>query len=132
MLRSDYGSTWHGNLTIRNCTVDDSCGVPIKALVTARWVPHYFGYECHAPNITVENLKFVNPPEKLSVMRIGNIDKPGENITKKVFSDGTENINPYFVPEYVKVINDTTNVKYTLNGDGAFEATETEGIFEKN
>jgi hypothetical protein len=58
-LRSDYGSTWQGELVIRNCTFVPAGGKPISAsLIGGSYSgQHDFGYTCYMPErITIENL----------------------------------------------------------------------------
>ena len=58
-LRSDYGSTWQGELIIRNCIFAPSNGKPTKAvLINGSYSgQHDFGYTCYMPErITIENL----------------------------------------------------------------------------
>ncbi len=61
-LRNDYGSTWQGDVIIRNCTWQPNRG---KNLTTGTYAliggsnteDHDFGYQCYMPeNITIENL----------------------------------------------------------------------------
>lgn len=59
-LRSDYGSTWQGELVIRNCVFVPADGKPITAsLVSGSYSgQHDFGYTCYMPEkITIENLR---------------------------------------------------------------------------
>lgn len=59
-LRSDYGSTWHGELFIRNCTFVPAGGNPTSAsLISGSYSgQHDFGYTCYMPErITIENLR---------------------------------------------------------------------------
>lgn len=58
-LRSDYGSTWQGELIIRNCTFVPGGGKSTTAsLVGGSYSgQHNFGYTCYMPErITIENL----------------------------------------------------------------------------
>ncbi|MCE5344779.1 MAG: hypothetical protein LLG13_00640 [Bacteroidales bacterium] len=58
-LRSDYGSTWQGEILIRNCTFVPAGGRPISAsLIGGSYSgQHDFGYICYMPErITIENL----------------------------------------------------------------------------
>jgi hypothetical protein len=58
-LRSDYGSTWQGELFIRNCTFVPSAGRPVSASIIggSNSGQHNFGYTCYMPErITIENL----------------------------------------------------------------------------
>jgi hypothetical protein len=59
-LRSDYGSTWQGELVIRNCVFVPSGGKPVTAsLVNGSYSgQHDFGYTCYMPErIIIENLR---------------------------------------------------------------------------
>jgi hypothetical protein len=59
-LRSDYGSTWQGELFIRNCVFVPAGGEPISAsLISGSYSGlHDFGYTCYMPErITIENLR---------------------------------------------------------------------------
>jgi hypothetical protein len=59
-LRSDYGSTWQGELVIRNCVFVPADGKPISAALIGgtNSGQHDFGYTCYMPEkITIENLR---------------------------------------------------------------------------
>jgi len=59
-LRSDYGSTWQGELIIRNCIFVPAGGRPTSAsLIGGSYSgQHDFGYTCYMPErITIENLR---------------------------------------------------------------------------
>jgi hypothetical protein len=59
-LRSDYGSTWQGELIIRNCTFVPSGGKLTSAgLIGGSYSgQHDFGYTCYMPEkIIIENLR---------------------------------------------------------------------------
>lgn len=58
-LRSDYGSTWQGELFIRNCTFVPSGGRPVSASLIggSNSGQHDFGYTCYMPErIVIESL----------------------------------------------------------------------------
>ncbi len=58
-LRSDYGSTWQGELVIRNCIFVPTGGRPTSTtLISGSYSgQHDFGYTCYMPErITIENL----------------------------------------------------------------------------
>jgi len=58
-LRSDYGSTWKGEIVIRNCVFVPAGGRPTSASLIggANSGQHDFGYTCYMPErITIENL----------------------------------------------------------------------------
>jgi hypothetical protein len=59
-LRNDYGSTWQGELIIRNCVFIPAAGKPVIASIISgsNTGQHDFGYTCYMPEkITIENLK---------------------------------------------------------------------------
>jgi len=59
-LRSDYGSTWQGELVIRNCVFVPAAGKPINASIIngSNSGQHDFGYTCYMPQtITIENFR---------------------------------------------------------------------------
>ena len=66
-LRSDYGSTWKGDLTVKNCT-----WIPAfnqngnAAFVNGSYRgDHYFGFECYMPqNITIDGLTVDDSAQK--------------------------------------------------------------------
>lgn len=67
-LRTDYGSTWQGEVFIRNCVFVPASGKPISSSLIggANSSQHDFGYTCYMPNrITIENLRIndSNHPE---------------------------------------------------------------------
>lgn len=59
-LRSDYGSTWQGELVIRNCVFVPANGKPVSAsLISGSYSgQHDFGYTCYMPErITIQNVR---------------------------------------------------------------------------
>ncbi len=59
-LRPDYGSTWQGELVIRNCVFVPANGRPVSAaLISGSYSgEHDFGYTCYMPQrITIDNLR---------------------------------------------------------------------------
>ena len=61
-LRDDYGSSWHGDVVVKNCTWAPNRGKWLSdsyysIIGGTNLQQHYFGYECYMPtNITIENL----------------------------------------------------------------------------
>jgi hypothetical protein len=58
-LRSDYGSTWQGEIVIRNCVFAPAEVSPtdLSLIGGSNSGQHYFGYVCYLPErITIENL----------------------------------------------------------------------------
>lgn len=58
-LRPDYGSTWRGEIVIRNCTFVPACGRPVTASLIggSNSGRHDFGYTCYLPErIVIDTL----------------------------------------------------------------------------
>ena len=53
-LRTDYGSTWDGEIIIKNVTLKNTS--TSVTLLSGGWYDHDFGYICHLPSVTVDNL----------------------------------------------------------------------------
>ena len=88
-LRSDYGSTGHGEFVIRNGTFSPSCGATNSANVIAgtNAGQHDFGYTCYMPErILIENLK------------IDDSNHPKTYAGPTLFSD----FNPRYTADYVE------------------------------
>lgn len=59
-LRSDYGSTWQGEVLIRNCVFVPAGGKPVNSSLIggSNSGQHDFGYTCYMPErITIEKLR---------------------------------------------------------------------------
>jgi hypothetical protein len=58
-FRGDYGSTWEGDVAIRNCRWIPSCGSPSRPQMfyVGNDGTHDFGYDCYMPReITIDGL----------------------------------------------------------------------------
>jgi len=79
-LRSDYGSTWQGELLIRDCVFVPAGGRPVSAsLIGGSYSgQHDFGYTCYMPErITIENLRIddsKHPADYLGPAIFGNFN----------------------------------------------------------
>ena len=65
-LRNDYGSTWNGELIIRNCEFTPTSLSAVNLIIGSNEGQHDFGYVCYMPErITIENLKIndANAPD---------------------------------------------------------------------
>ena len=74
-FRSDYGGTFNGTLTIRNCVIKDgsysASGTlsPIQALIDAP-APHWDnGYNTYFPNLVIDNLKIDTAQSELVLVK---------------------------------------------------------------
>ena len=106
-LRTDYGSTWRGDLIVRNCTFVPGNGRPITgALVYGQSTDsHDFGYECFMPRrIVFDGLKIDDShhPQNYggpNIFAMFNRDNIGPQHVEKF---------PYHVTEEVVLRNVTT------------------------
>ncbi len=104
-LRNDYGSSWEGDLIIRNCTVSPKTSSDITVITGSNTGTHDFGYTCYMPtNVIIEGL----------------IAENAKNLY--VFADLNSNCTsadyipayPYVVTEKVTAKDVTTNAKNGL------------------
>ncbi len=88
-LRNDYGSTWNGDVIIKNVKLINTGNV---TLFKARWYNHYFGYTCHLPeNITIDGIEL---SKKATV-----------NIFPSISTSAlTSTVNPYVMPKTVTIL----------------------------
>lgn len=60
-LRSDYGSSWEGDIIIRNCTIAPVSQSDITVITGSNKGEHDFGYPCYAGiNVTIDGLTIEN------------------------------------------------------------------------
>ena len=132
-LRTDYGATWDGTITIRNCRVKNlNANMNVFEM---KWVSHDFGYTCHLPNLIVDGITFLN---KITEVRIFKGTASGEystvltepNMALPILSNKTENKNIVAPPSFIKVINSNGN-RYTIYDVSVFRNTEISGEIEK-
>ena len=115
-LRSDYGSTWKGNVYIKGVTATASSDATNYNLIYYQYTNHNFGYECYLPNLTVEDFTLTNPNGKTIYLFCKGgtqSDKYASSMHKATLSDGTVNNNIINMPEFIS-IDDTSKYDYTL------------------
>lgn len=124
-LRDDYGSTFEGTVTIRNCTVvpKNGYGVP-TGIFDALTANHDFGYTTYFPNLVFDNVEVVGlgAGDTLELVVLPYSGPTSEtNHYRTVFedstctegaicSDGKVNENVYVPPTSVKVSNNDYTV----------------------
>ncbi len=57
-LRGDYGSTFKGTVTVKDCTIRTNSS---PYIVKYTWSNHYFGYQTVFPNLIIDNFKVEYP-----------------------------------------------------------------------
>lgn len=141
LLREDYGSTWNGDVILKNVLVSKSKSKNLAtvALLNASWYNHDYGYTCHIPNMEIDNLMLApgfNP--KLVFIEGGAVtieedQYMGESkyIHKEFLSTGAKNENPIVPPSYVKVTNNTEGLSFYIPENEFFKDTETKGFIRE-
>ena len=109
-LRSDYGSTWQGEIIIRNSVFVPAGGRPVSAsLIGGRNMGnHNFGYTCYMPEqITIESLY------------IDDSNHPKGYQGPAIFSDfNPEMINASYREEFPYIITKTVTLKDVTTASG--------------
>ena len=105
-LRDDYGSTWQGDIILKNITINNT-GTPI--LVNAGWQNHYFGYTCYLPErIIIDGIKLANKDYFYVLPKLApDIDKPTV--------DGAENKNPVELTKEIIIKSNPEGYKHYIS-----------------
>ena len=105
-LRSDFGSTWNGNLRLENVkwvNANENCN-----MISGSWANHYFGYETHLPEITIDGFELVGPGKRVNVFGGYGISEDNDitaPICKNKEGEEVENKNPLDVSESIVIRN---------------------------
>lgn len=138
-LREDYGSTWRGTITLKDCKMVDICkNGCLQSLVFLRSPNWNFGYQTYFPNFVIDNLefegarevdffqKFENNPQSPYFYR--SVEDEAITTLGAIGEDGKENVSPYVPPKFIKVINNEKNgYKIKFPRAKLFENTEISG-----
>ena len=136
-LREDYGSTWRGELVLKNVHIATNTPSSL-AMIRGSWEHHEFGYDVALPNVTVDNLTFKSNVTDIYVFNIINgIQKTYKYfVTENVTYDG---VLQSVTKEIVDVFDDATlanlealddaSVKYF---DGTISRTITYTVKDKS
>ena len=119
-LRGDYGSTWHGDIIIKDCEFINLHGKSSTYihwkddgvyLASVHWNNWPFGYTTYLPRFTIDNLKIDKPDPEIYIF-----DKMVQNMDTKidmpVLDDGTVNDNPMRVDVTATVRNNKYGYKF--------------------
>lgn len=114
-LRSDYGSTWDGDLIIRNCEWTPNWGKAFSSaavVITGSYTGyHDFGYACYMPhNILIDGLHIHDEKaigDYNGMYLFGNITP--EHTNEAYEKDVAENGYPYQITETLTIRNLTTS-----------------------
>lgn len=133
-IREDYGSTWEGDIIIKDCTLVSS-NTSKAYVIRADWVNWDFGYNCYVPNVYIDGLNVVSKTgatlSDSNVYVFKNFktyytDKEGsssEYYTDSIIEDNGTNKNPLVVPSKIETKNfffndyvEGTDLDYVLDG----------------
>ncbi len=113
-LRSDYGSTWQGDIYITNVTLNNTSANPV--LITAKWQSHYFGYTCYMPeNVYIDGITL----------------KTGTSFrvfTRFYADSATDSVNPYVPPKKVFIRSNPNEYTYSICASGGTFYNNTEVV----
>ena len=110
-LRNDYGSSWEGDIIIRNCTVSPTSPSNITVITGSNKSNHDFGYPCYMPtNVIIDGLT-VNNTKNVYIFGDFNPHCTSEDYVQKY---------PYYITEKVTAKNVTlpssgVKLKLSLN-----------------
>ena len=105
-LRSDYGSTWDGDMIFKNVTLKNT---GTATLINGTWVNHYFGYTCHLPaNITIDGITLAKGTSFYVLPKLSN----GIN-TDTV--GGSQNLNQIMLTKKITVVSNPNNYTYQIS-----------------
>ena len=96
-LRMDYGATWRGNITMRNCRVQNDTDDSL-CIVYMPWKNHDFGIRSTMPNVAVDNLTLAR---KVPLYIFRGCEE--ELANKEYLANDEKNLNPLNSAEYITV-----------------------------
>ncbi len=118
-LRSDYGSTWRGSVTIKNLNVIRTKKTSSLNLFNATWNNHDFGYRTYMPaTVTVDNLT-CNGVSKINLVT-GTVSKLSYICDAEIA--GEENLNPYTVTEKL-IVRNCAGITFSIPTTEPFKST---------
>lgn len=142
-LRGDYGSTWEGTITYKNCTMHVSPG---DAYVFYHSFTNWdFGYKCYFPNLVIDNPKiegledgarvYIIPPDGTPVREPNvhldtTVNVPVKNYDGTNDEGNMHNENPITPPKFIKILNNESGCEFYLKKAPFFDNTEKIGVSE--
>ncbi len=119
-LRDDYGSSWEGDVIIRNCTISPTSYGKVSVISGKNTGDHDFGYVCYSPtNVKIDGLAIDNVTEAYIFSNI-NPNAQDEVYTSKYPYVETEKVE-------IKKYSSFVDIELCLN---PFLFTNTNFIFE--
>lgn len=122
-LRTDYGATWEGDISIKNCTLVVKNNMSKASAVNAPWTQHDFGYTCYVPNVYIDGF---------TVLCLNGADYTNSVYVFRNFKSDNDwkltedKVNPLVPPRIINVINSPHNYELIqgTNNVSVFENTK--------
>ena len=120
-LRTDYGSTWNGDVVIKDCKLVVKNNASKAYILRGTWTEHWFGYNCYLPSLDVDGFTV----EHLNGNAYGGNLFIFNNIKSGYSGDLRENeTNPLGAPEKISLKNITyADIIDGTNNDVVFSDT---------
>lgn len=121
-LRSDYGSSWEGDIIIRNCTVSPVTQSNVTVITGSNNGEHNFGYPCYAGiNVVIDGLTIENAKQAYIFANLNSNCKSADYVPRY----------PFYAPQKVTVKNVNTTLKEGLKvSPNEYLFAKTEFIYE--
>lgn len=121
-LRSDYGSSWEGDIIIRNCTVSPVTQSNVTVITGSNNGEHNFGYPCYAGiNVVIDGLTIENAKQAYIFANLNSNCKSADYVPQY----------PFYAPQKVTVKNINTTLKEGLKvSPNEYLFAKTEFIYE--
>lgn len=121
-LRSDYGSSWEGDIIIRNCTVSPVTQSNVTVITGSNNGEHDFGYPCYAGiNVVIDGLTIENAKQAYIFANLNSNCKSADYVPQY----------PFYAPQKVTVKNVNTTLKEGLKvSPNEYLFAKTEFIYE--
>ena len=113
-LRADYGSTWRGDIVIKDCEFINWMA-PEVYILAGGWNNWAFGYKTYLPNITIDNLKIDRPVDENMFIYTKYLNDTSLAIDAPEVKEGEKNLNPMFISPTVTVKNNKEGYKFKIS-----------------
>jgi hypothetical protein len=113
-LRADYGSTWRGDIAIKDCEFINWMA-PEVYILAGGWNNWAFGYKTYLPSITIDNLKIDRPVDENMFIYTKYLNDTSLAIDAPEVKEGEKNLNPMFISPTVTVKNNKEGYKFKIS-----------------
>ncbi len=118
-IREDYGSTWHGDIIIKDVTIHNTA---TPNLIYGYWYNHYFGFDTYMPEtIVVDNLKLTEGKD-INLFTAKFVEQSEHILDDEV--DGKPNVNKMAPPKKIIIKNNREGLNFIKPDTKFFKDTE--------